>query len=82
MAGKGAINQGSEMPTSQGGSFPGVKSGVCLNKGQFTKGSATVTVKGKPCEHLTSPTQQNGANANAPGGAQIAPSQVNVLVGF
>ena len=73
----------SEMPMSQGdepGVAGGVVSNVNMNKVIYRKCSSKVKAMGNQVAHLTSMTGQNGSNANMPAGAQIAPSQVNVLV--
>ena len=72
-----------EIPSSQGdeaGVAGGVVSGGNMQKITFKKGSAKVKVEGQPVITLTSTTGHNGANANMPAGAQIAPSQTKVLV--
>jgi hypothetical protein len=72
-----------EIPMSSGdeaGVAGGVVSGGNLQKITFKKGSSKVKVEGQPAAHLTSTTGHNGANANMPAGAQIAPSQTKVLV--
>ena len=51
-----------------------------MDKIKYQKGSSNVKAEGQAVQHLTAMTGQNGANANMPSGAQIAPSQVKVLV--
>jgi hypothetical protein len=46
----------------------------------YKKGSSKVKVEGKAQCFITSMTGHNGSNANMPAGAQIAPSQVKVLI--
>jgi hypothetical protein len=78
-----AVVETSEIPMSQGdeaGVAGGVVSGKNMDKIVFKKGSMKVLVEGKGCCYLTCMTAHNGANANMPAGAQIAPSQVKVLV--
>ncbi|HEY4248308.1 MAG TPA: DUF4150 domain-containing protein [Lacunisphaera sp.] len=73
----------SEIPMSQGdeaGVAGGVVSGKNMDKIVVKKGSMKVQVEGKGCAYLTCMTAHNGANANMPAGAQIAPSQAKVLV--
>lgn len=80
---KEVLTTQSEIPKSMGdeaGTGKGVVSGMNMDKVRFMKGSSTVKIEGKPCVHLTSMTSHNGANANAPAGAQIAPSQTKVIV--
>jgi len=66
------------------GTWPGVAGGVVSNRNMakviYKKGSSKVKVEGQECEHLTAMSGHNGGNANMPAGAQIAPSQVKVLV--
>lgn len=81
--GKEACTKKSEMSRCQGdeaGSAGGVVSGVNMNKVQFKKCSAKVKAEGQGVAYLTSTTGHNGSNANHPAGAQIAPSQTDVLV--
>jgi len=81
--GKEAVTLKSEIPRSMGdeaGTAGGVISGKNMDKVTFKKGSSKVKVEGQPCVHLTSTTAHNGANANMPAGAQIAPSQTKVRV--
>jgi hypothetical protein len=80
---KDAITTKSEIPRSSGDE-PGVAKGLVsstnMDKVTFKKGSSKVKFQGHPAVHLGSITGHNGANANMPAGAQIAPSQVKVLV--
>ena len=72
----------SKIPSSSGdeaGVAGGVKSGGNMQEVAFKKGSMKVKIEGQPCVHLTSTTAQNGSNSNTVG-AQVAPSQVKVLV--
>jgi len=78
-----AVIETSEIPMSQGdepGVAGGVISGRNMDKIVFKLGSTQVLVEGKGCAYLTCLTAHNGANANMPAGAQIAPSQAVVLV--
>lgn len=80
---KEVVVENSEIPQSQGdeaGSNGGVTSGSVMGKVTVKLGSQMVKAEGKPVAYLTSLTQHNGANANAPAGAQIAPSQTKVIV--
>ena len=80
---KPALNSGSEIPRSMGdeaGTGKGVMSGTNSDKMKYVTSSSKVKLCGKPGVFLTSMTAHNGANANAPTGAQIAPSQTKVLV--
>ncbi|MGE0324476.1 MAG: PAAR-like domain-containing protein [Polyangiaceae bacterium] len=80
---KAAVVELSEIPTSMGdeaGVGGGVVSGAFAQKITFKKGSAKVLVEGKGAAFLTCTTGHNGANANAPNGAQIVPSQSVVFI--
>lgn len=77
------VTKKSEMPRSQGdeaGVAGGVVSGRNMDKVSFKKGSSKVKIEGQECEFLSAMTGHNGSNANMPAGAQVAPSQVKVLV--
>lgn len=83
IAGMVAVIETSEIPMSQGdeaGTAGGVVSGRNMDKIVFKKGSSKVLIEGKGCAYLTCMTAHNGANANMPAGAQIAPSQTQVMV--
>jgi hypothetical protein len=74
---------GSELPSSNGdeaGTGGGIMSGTKGDKVTFKSGSSKVRFAGKQAAMLTSTTGQNGTSANAPAGAQIAPSQTKVFV--
>lgn len=80
---KPTVTKKSEIPKSMGdepGTVGGVISNVNMNKITYKKCSSKVKAQGQPVAHLTSMTAHNGANANMPAGAQIAPSQIKVLV--
>lgn len=73
----------SEIPKSMGdeaGTLGGVVSNMNMNKIVYKKGSSKVKAEGKAVTTLTAMTGHNGSNANMPAGAQIAPSQMKVLV--
>jgi hypothetical protein len=77
-----AVTLKSKIPSSSGdeaGVAGGVVSGGNMQEIQFKKGSSKVKIEGQPCVHQTSPTGQNGSNANTMG-CQVAPSQVKVMV--
>jgi hypothetical protein len=81
---KDAATEGSKMPTSTGdeaGSLGGVVSGMIKGEVAYKTGSPKVKIEGKGVVFLTSTTGHNGSNANAPGGAQIVPSQMKVIIG-
>ncbi len=58
----------------------GVISQTFGDQAAYAMGSTKVQVEGSPVVMAFKMTRQNGANANAPAGAQIAPSQTKVLV--
>jgi len=80
---KDALTTKSEISMSSGDE-PGVAKGVVsstnMGKVTFKKGSSKVKFEGHPAVHLLSVTGHNGANANMPSGAMIAPSQAKVFV--
>ena len=72
-----------KIPMSSGdeaGVAGGVVSGKFKGEVIFKKGSMKVTCEGKKQCYITSICGHNGSNANMPVGAQIAPSQVMVLI--
>jgi hypothetical protein len=79
-----AILQNTKIPMSSGDEAGSAGGGVTSNmiKGAvaYKKGSAKVKFEGKAAAYITCTTGQNGSNANMPAGAQIAPSQVVVMV--
>ncbi|MCQ3949930.1 MAG: DUF4150 domain-containing protein [Planctomycetaceae bacterium] len=78
-----AVVQNSQVMNSQGdeaGTNGGVVSGMNMGPASVKKGSAKVSLEGKPAATLLSLVAQNGASANAPAGNIIAPSQPKVLV--
>ena len=80
---KGAVTTKSEIPKTMGdepGTAGGMVSGRNMDKLTFKQGSSKVSVEGAPLVYVTATTGHNGANANAPAGAQVAPSQTKVLV--
>ena len=58
----------------------GVMSGMNMGKVAYKICSSKVKIEGQKCAHLTSMTGHNGSNANMPAGAQVAPSQTEVLI--
>ena len=82
-SGKGALTVKSKISRSMGdepGTAGGMVSSKNMDEVSFKKGSAKVKVEGQAVVHLTSTTGHNGSNANMPAGAQVAPSQVKVMV--
>ena len=83
IAGKDAVSKKSEISRSSGdeaGTAKGLISSKNMDKITFKKASSKVKVQGDPCVHITCVTAHNGASANMPAGAQIAPSQTKVLI--
>mgnify|MGYP001409762761 CR=1 FL=1 len=77
-----ALNMGTKILLSNGdqaGAAGGVVSNKIMGETQFTLGSLTVMVGGKPAVRLGAMTAQNGSPPNAVG-AVIAPSQTLVMV--
>lgn len=84
VCGKPACHLKTEVPRSSGdepGLNGGVVSAMKMSKMTYKVGTGKVLVEGQKAVYLTSMTGHNGANANMPAGAQIAPSQAKVLVG-
>src|SRR5436309_2643727 len=80
-----AVVLNSKIPMSSGdeaGVAGGVVSGMNMGEVSFKLGSTKVKAEGKPLCVLTALTAHNGASANMPAGAQIAPSQAKVLAGM
>lgn len=83
ICGKDAVTKSSSVSRSQGdeaGTLFGMMSQVNMNKTSYRMGASNVKAQGSDMETVLKPTQQNGMNANAPAGAQIAPSQTTVLI--
>ncbi|HZE99414.1 MAG TPA: PAAR-like domain-containing protein [Planctomycetota bacterium] len=83
--GSAVVTLKSEMSSSNGdeaGVLGGMVSNRNMDKVSFKNGSSKVIVEGEKCVHIGSMTGHNGSNANVPAGAQVAPSQVKVLVGM
>lgn len=66
------------------GDEAGVNGGVVSHQNmgptKFKRGSMKVKFESKNACFITSTVGQNGNNANMPAGAQVAPSQVTVLI--
>ena len=78
-----ATNMGTMKVMTNGdeaGAMGGMLTGAIKGPGRTTMGNPTVLVSGLPAESLLSPT--SGNNMNAPLGAQLVPSVVNVLYSF
>lgn len=83
ICGKEAVTKSSEIGRSNGdeaGTLKGMMSMVNMDKVTYRMGSSRVKAQGSDLVTVLKPTAQNGTNANAPAGAQVAPSQVTVLV--
>ncbi|MFO0626617.1 MAG: PAAR-like domain-containing protein [Polyangiales bacterium] len=83
ICGKEAVTVGSKISRSNGdeaGTLFGMMSQVNMNQTTYRQGSTAVKCEGKAIVTVLKPTAQNGMNANAPVGAQVAPSQTKVLI--
>ena len=82
--GKKTIVKGSKISMSSGDEPGSAGGGVMSNKikgeCEFKMGSSSVKAEGKEICYVGVMTAHNGAQANMPAGAQIAPSQSKVLV--
>jgi len=81
--GKKTIVKGSKISMSSGdeaGSLGGMISSKIKGECEFKMGSSKVKAEGKEVCYVGGMTAQNGATANMPAGAQIAPSQTKVTV--
>lgn len=79
------LTQASVIPNSDGdqpGVYGGVTSAMIMGPVQYRTGSSRVKVEGLPAVTVLHPTGHNGVSANAPGGAQVVPSQFTVLVAW
>lgn len=79
------VVEGSKVPNSSGdeaGTNGGVTSGTTMGPVQPKTASSKVFAAGKKVVFVTAVSGHNGTSANAPMGAQIAPSQTKVLVGM
>ena len=65
----------------EAGVLKGLISSTDADQAAYKQGSSSVEVEGNNIVTMLKPTGHNGSNANAPGGAQIAPSQTTVLIG-
>jgi hypothetical protein len=78
-----AYTAGSKLPMSQGdeaGADGGVISGMIMGEIAPRTFSSKVSLQGQKAVTLTCMTAHNGASANMPAGAIIAPSQVGVFI--
>jgi hypothetical protein len=64
----------------EAGTLGGVVSGKNMDQVAYKTGIPKVKIEGNDIVALTSMTAHNGASANMPSGAQVAPSQAKVIV--
>ncbi len=62
---------------ANGGSDPGVSSGLSRGSARHVVGASSVLIAGSPATRLGSASIQNGANSD---GARVTPSQRKVLI--
>ena len=77
------LTKDSSFSSSQGdeaGTLKGMVSPFNMGKVQYKAASSKVKYEGKAAVTVTKMTSHNGANANAPPGLQIAPSQTKVII--
>ena len=77
-----AVHKGTEIAMTMGdeaGVSGGIISGKFAGPATFKAGSSKVKVEGNDLVTQLKPSPQNGTNANAPGGMQVAPSQATVF---
>lgn len=77
------VHKGTQIPQTSGdeaGVAGGVVSGTIKGPVAFKQGVPKVKVEGNDIVNQLKPTGQNGSNANAPAGMQVAPSQSKVIV--
>jgi hypothetical protein len=80
---KAVLTIASEIPMTQGdepGTLGGLVSGTRGDVCKRAMGSPFVEIEGDAAVADTMPITSNGANANAPTGFQVAPSQTKVLL--
>lgn len=82
---KPVLHSGSEISRSSGdeaGTLKGMVSSVNMDKAKYSSSVSKLKVEGNPIVTHLKNTGQNGSNANAPPGVQVAPSQTKVIVGL
>ncbi|MBZ0134879.1 MAG: DUF4150 domain-containing protein [Planctomycetes bacterium] len=83
-SGANALVQTSKISMSSGDEAGSAGGGVISNqiKGpcEYKLGSSKVKLEGKGAAYVTAMVAHNGSNPNMPAGAQVAPSQVKVMV--
>jgi hypothetical protein len=83
VGGGNALVQTTKISMSSGdeaGALGGMISNMIKGPCEYKMGSMKVMFEGKGAAHLTSMVAHNGSSPNMPAGAQIAPSQVVVMV--
>jgi hypothetical protein len=83
ICGKETLTKGSEIGRSSGdeaGTLKGMVSMTNMDKVQYRNASSKVKAQGDAVVTVLKNTAHNGMNANAPPGAQIAPSQTTVII--
>lgn len=81
---KVVLLKSTEIPSSQGdepGTLKGMVSATQMAKVVYRQASVKVMVEGQGIVTVMKSTAHNGSNANMPAGAQVAPSQMKVIVG-
>lgn len=82
---KPTLHSGSEITRSSGdeaGTLKGMISATNMDKVKYRTSVSKVKVEGNPIVTHLKNTAQNGSNANAPPGVQVAPSQTKVIIGL
>jgi hypothetical protein len=64
----------------EAGTLKGLVSQKNMDQVKRTAGVSNVKIEGIDIVTVLKPTAHNGSNANAPGGAQLAPSQSKVII--
>lgn len=80
---KKVLTKKSEIPRSSGdeaGTLKGIISSTNMDKLKYKKYSGKVKFEGANVVRSLDTTAHNGSNANAPPGAQIAPSQTKIII--
>jgi hypothetical protein len=80
---KAVITKASEISSSQGdeaGTLKGMVSSTSGDKAAYKTSESKVLVEGNEIVTHLKTVAQNGSNANAPPGTQVAPSQTTVII--
>jgi hypothetical protein len=80
---KEVITKASSISRSSGdeaGTLKGLVSATNMDKVAWSAGVSKVKVQGNDIINHLKPSKHNGSNANAPPGAQVAPSQAKVII--